>query len=175
MQNVRVEFWDNNALFATDTIDLAGNGTDVASATWTAASPDSHAIRVMINPFVVPSEASYTNNSVTKLVVLGQPIVGVGDQPQQLRFWLGPAVPNPTTGAMTVRFTIPGRSRASFEIFDIAGRRIQSWQWEDLPAGTHQVQWDRQNVHGQTASAGIYFYRLQAGANMTTKKVVLLR
>jgi len=42
-------------------------------------------------------------------------------------------------------------------------------------AGCQSVVWYATNDYGKAVSAGIYLYQIQAGGNMQTKKMVLLK
>ncbi len=61
---------------------------------------------------------------------------------------------------------------ASFtiDIYDILGRKVASLTDRQQPAGYHQVLW-----HADDLSSGIYFYKLQAGNYIETKKMLLLK
>jgi flagellar hook assembly protein FlgD len=45
----------------------------------------------------------------------------------------------------------------------------------EFPAGRHNVAWDGADSAGRHVPAGIYFYRIEAGANASTKKMIVLR
>jgi hypothetical protein len=42
-------------------------------------------------------------------------------------------------------------------------------------AGIHSVHWHSLNAQGMPAASGVYFYRLQAGDQLVTKKMILVR
>jgi hypothetical protein len=52
----------------------------------------------------------------------------------------------------------------------ILGEVVATLVSEELPAGIHTIVW---NASG--ASSGVYFYRLQAGDFVATRKLLLLR
>jgi hypothetical protein len=56
------------------------------------------------------------------------------------------------------------------EVYNIAGQKIQTLLNGKMPAGSHQVEFNAQNL-----SSGIYFYKIQAGEFQDVKKMVLLR
>jgi hypothetical protein len=56
------------------------------------------------------------------------------------------------------------------KIFDLIGREVATIISEEMLAGNYTRQWNAANM-----SSGVYFYRLQAGTYIATKKLVLLR
>jgi flagellar hook assembly protein FlgD len=44
-----------------------------------------------------------------------------------------------------------------------------------MPAGEHRVLWDGRNNGGGPVASGVYFYRIVAGNQTATRKMVLLR
>ena len=41
--------------------------------------------------------------------------------------------------------------------------------------GEHSVEWDGKDDYGRSVSSGVYFYKLEAGAFVCTRRMVLLR
>jgi len=78
--------------------------------------------------------------------------------------------PNPFNPSTTISFDLPRKSFVSLKVFDLIGREIASIISEDMPAGSYTKQWNASNL-----TSGVYFYRLQAGLFIETKKLVLLR
>lgn len=78
--------------------------------------------------------------------------------------------PNPFNPSTTISFSIPSRSFVSLKVFDTLGREVATIVSEEMPAGNYSRQWNAANM-----SSGVYFYRLQAGSFIETKKLVLLR
>ncbi|MBM2841882.1 MAG: hypothetical protein HW412_2410, partial [Bacteroidetes bacterium] len=78
--------------------------------------------------------------------------------------------PNPFNPTTIVRYQIPINSRVSLKVFDILGREVATLVSEAKQPGTHSVQWDASGV-----ASGVYFYRLQAGDFVQTRKLLLLR
>lgn len=78
--------------------------------------------------------------------------------------------PNPFNPSTTIAFSLPSRSAASLTISDVLGRVVAVLVHDDLPAGTYSRQWDASNM-----ASGVYFCRLQAGAQTQVRRLVLLR
>ena len=97
-----------------------------------------------------------------------------------LQFHLAQNYPNPFSGeaksrsagnpGTTIRFYLPTASLATLQILDVSGRVIATLVEGKINAGEHTAQW-----YAENATAGIYFYRLQAGAGVQTKKLIVLR
>jgi hypothetical protein len=108
-------------------------------------------------------------------------ITGVaGGEQLATRFTLLQNYPNPFNPSTQFRFSI-SQSRAdaplthhlqivSLKVFDILGREVLTLVDEQMKPGNYSVLWDARNY-----ASGIYFYRLQAGSFVETKKMVLLR
>jgi len=78
--------------------------------------------------------------------------------------------PNPFNPTTYIRFDVQHSSHIKLIIYDILGKEIQTLINEKLRAGSYEVDWD-----GSGYSSGIYFYILQAGDYIKTKKMLLLK
>jgi lysophospholipase L1-like esterase len=78
--------------------------------------------------------------------------------------------PNPFNPSTVLPFSLPSRSFVSLNIYDSTGRKVATILSEELPAGRYSRRWN-----AATMSSGIYFCRLQAGAFVETKKLLLLK
>ena len=93
--------------------------------------------------------------------------------PRVLRVY--PAVPNPTAGAMQVRFDLPQPGPVRVHIYDLRGALIRALIDRDFPAGRHSVAWEGCDGAGERVSAGLYFFRIELGAYRNAQKVVVVR
>jgi flagellar hook assembly protein FlgD len=57
-------------------------------------------------------------------------------------------------------------------VYDVAGRLVQSLHSGALPAGAHRLSWDGT---GARPGNGVYFIRLEEGAERAVEKVVRVR
>lgn len=78
--------------------------------------------------------------------------------------------PDPFNASTTIAFSLPSRSFVSLKVFDALGRELSVLVSEELSAGTYTRQWNAEKF-----ASGVYFYRLQAGQYIETKKLILLR
>jgi hypothetical protein len=84
-------------------------------------------------------------------------------------FALDQNYPNPFNPSTIIPFALPKSGMVSLRIYNSLGQVVATLVDGHKEAGFHQVQW-----HSGVPS-GIYFYRLQAGDYVETKKMVLLR
>ncbi|GIK61033.1 MAG: T9SS type A sorting domain-containing protein [Ignavibacteriota bacterium] len=85
-------------------------------------------------------------------------------------FFLSHNYPNPFNPSTTLSFVIGHQSLVSLKIYDILGREITTLVNEEKPSGIYEIEFNATNL-----SSGIYFYQLQAGNFISTKKLVLLK
>jgi len=83
--------------------------------------------------------------------------------------------PNPFNPLTTVSFYIPDTERVSLVIFDAQGRVIRTLVNERREYGSYDEIWEGMNDRGEPVGSGIYFYRLQAGKKVITKKLSLIK
>ena len=96
---------------------------------------------------------------------------------------LGQNYPNPFNPTTKIKYTIPSvetrhassLQMISLKIYDILGNEIATLVNEEKPAGSYEVEFSVGQDSRPDISSGVYFYRLQAGSFIETKKMVLLR
>ena len=78
--------------------------------------------------------------------------------------------PNPFNPKTTIRYQLPRESEISIKVYDILGAEVLKLLNEKKKPGIFEIECDAQSL-----SSGIYFYRLQAGSYVETKKMVLMK
>ncbi|MCC6398107.1 MAG: T9SS type A sorting domain-containing protein, partial [Bacteroidetes bacterium] len=78
--------------------------------------------------------------------------------------------PNPFNPATTIRFALPSSGNARLEVYNMLGERVATILDEIRSAGVHAVRFDADGL-----PSGTYFYRLTAGGEVRTRRMVLLR
>jgi len=104
---------------------------------------------------------SWLNNGFTS--VEAQPGVPVS-------FDLSQNYPNPFNPTTTIEYSIVQSGSVSLKVYDLLGREVATLFNGDQKVGRHTVEFD-----GSRLASGIYFYKLQSGANSITKKLVLMK
>lgn len=78
--------------------------------------------------------------------------------------------PNPFNPITTINFQIPELSFVTLNVYDVLGNEIVTLVNEEKPTGSYEAEFDATNL-----PSGIYFYKLQAGDFIQTKKMILLK
>jgi len=78
--------------------------------------------------------------------------------------------PNPFGGSTTVRFQLPESTPATLSVFDAEGRLLYR-HTTDYGQGQHVVTLEKD----QLPASGVLFYKLEAGAHVAWRKMVMLR
>ena len=85
------------------------------------------------------------------------------------------AYPNPFSNQVTIEFVLSESSQVSLDIFDLTGRKVNTLVSETLNQGNYKYQWNATDDSGFVMQPGIYFYSLQNGDQVVTKKLILAR
>jgi hypothetical protein len=78
--------------------------------------------------------------------------------------------PNPFNPTTKIEFALPKRALTKIVIYDLIGREIQTLVNRGLEAGYHEITIDATNL-----PSGVYFYRIQSGDFIQTKKMILMK
>ena len=83
--------------------------------------------------------------------------------------------PNPFNPSTSIRYVIPTRASVSVEVYDLSGRLVARLVDARQEKGPHSIAWNGTDYRGNPVSSGVYLYRLTAGGETVSKKMVLLR
>lgn len=78
--------------------------------------------------------------------------------------------PNPFNPVSTIKYDVPKVTRVKIVIYDLVGREIKTLVNEVKEAGSYNIQFNASNF-----ASGVYFYRIQAGDYIMTKRMVLIK
>src|SRR5262249_27204471 len=95
-------------------------------------------------------------------------------------FALSQNLPNPFSSTTLIRYTLPREADVTLDVFDLNGQRVPRVGGGRRPAAPQAASSGR-GVGGPAgfppgrARAGVYFYRLRAGALSATRKMLLVQ
>ncbi len=78
--------------------------------------------------------------------------------------------PNPFNPSTVISYQLPVASHISLKLYDVLGKEIATLVNEEKLPGNYKVDFDASNL-----ASGVYFYRLQAGDFVSTKKLMLIK
>lgn len=85
-------------------------------------------------------------------------------------FMLSQNYPNPFNPVTTITYSIPYSAMVSLKVYDIMGREVEILVNAVKNSGVYSA---RSNA--SLLASGVYFYRLQAGDYVETRKLVLMK
>jgi hypothetical protein len=98
----------------------------------------------------------------TSISVMGDNIPG--------EFSLAPNYPNPFNAATAIGYDLSQPAHVELNVYNILGQKIATLVNEFHRPGRYRVSWDAAEF-----ASGFYFYRIEAGDNIQTRKMLLLK
>ena len=87
-----------------------------------------------------------------------------------LAFTLEQNYPNPFNAGTVIRFSLPATANVALTVYDVLGHEVRTLAEGPMAAGVNQVSWD-----GSQLASGVYIYRLMAGEQVQTRRMVYVR
>jgi hypothetical protein len=78
--------------------------------------------------------------------------------------------PNPFNPSTMIRYALPHRSHVTLAVYNTLGQQVAQLVNSDIEPGYHEIQFNATKL-----ASGLYFYRIQAGSYVETKRLMLLR
>jgi hypothetical protein len=91
-----------------------------------------------------------------------------GEVPE--KYGLTQNYPNPFNPSTNIEFDIAKTSAAKIVVYDMLGRALETLADQTMMPGKYSVTWNASNY-----PSGVYFYKLQAGDFVQTKKMMLVK
>lgn len=136
--------------------------------TWTYAGLDS----ITINQLISYGDSTYAASSglyiLTRTAAVKTGVQQVRALP--MTYALYQNYPNPFNPTTVISYQLAAAGKVSLKIYDLLGREVETLVNGELGAGLHQVSFDASRF-----ASGVYFYRIQAGSFIATKKLILLK
>ena len=172
------EYWSNGQWVAshrfTCTRDAEGNMTSWWYHAWDGSSwtPENFRSRSGIAVTDDAGNNYYFNRCYNITFTFRAIISGVSSLNRNVPsvFSLSQNYPNPFNPSTNIKFELPRASQVNLSVFDILGCEVSVLVNDRRDAGVHDVRFD-----GSTLASAVYFYRLQAGDFVQSKKFLLLK
>ncbi|MBI4429690.1 MAG: T9SS type A sorting domain-containing protein [Ignavibacteriales bacterium] len=101
----------------------------------------------------------------------------VRDEPRSIPgvFQLFQNYPNPFNPSTVIEYLLLSPGNVTVAIYNSLGKRVRVLYSGDLPSGTHSHRWDSKDDQGSLMATGIYFYQVNVGGLVQTRKALLLK
>lgn len=86
------------------------------------------------------------------------------------KYVLYQSYPNPFNPSTTIKYSIPQSDIVSLKVYDILGREVATLVNDYKTVGTYAVEFNASRF-----ASGVYFYQIQSGNFIQTKKMILLK
>jgi uncharacterized protein (TIGR02145 family) len=136
---------------------------DIAARAKAAPSTD------LLSPTLAAVDAEGAAYSITVKPVSSTSVEN-GNQQSDIGFELEQNYPNPFNPSTVIGFRLSVAGQASLKVFDVLGREITTLVDGVMPAGAHNATFDASQL-----PSGVYLYRLEAGGQVQTKRMILLK
>jgi hypothetical protein len=122
--------------------------------------------------YLTASDTEFTVQSNQTWTVILPPTLGIPEKNENLptEITMLQPYPNPFNNQVTVKFGLPVRQFTNVSIYDQRGRLNENLVEGEMASGNHSIKWD-----AKTATAGIYFVKMECGEFSGVRKVVLVR
>lgn len=83
--------------------------------------------------------------------------------------------PNPFNSSTVICFSLPAAKEIELAVFNLAGQKVATLVNGWYHAGDYTVRWDGRDDSRNELASAVYLYRLRAGTQMVTCKLLLLQ
>ena len=118
------------------------------------------------------AQSQLSGYSNMEMAVVHNPI-GVDEAALPSGISLSQNYPNPFNPTTVISFNLPSPAHVRLSVYDITGARVATLLNAIQEIGEHRVIFDGNGADGKKLASGVYFYRLNAGNQTLTRKMIL--
>ena len=151
---------------------LATDEANDSSFTWTVPAPASDLCLVRVTAY----DSNGIGGSATNqgFFHIRSSATAVGDRTPADRLSIA-VYPIPFNPSANIEYVLPARTRVLLSVYSVDGRLVRTLVDAVEPEGAHRVTWDGRDAAGSATASGVYVLRIDAGANTSTRKLVLVK
>ncbi|MDD3715632.1 MAG: FlgD immunoglobulin-like domain containing protein [Candidatus Marinimicrobia bacterium] len=83
--------------------------------------------------------------------------------------------PNPFNPLTTLSYGLPEYANVEIAIYDLLGRKVRDWQFENQAPGWHKISWDGSDRNAHRLSSGIYIFCMKSGNVLIRRKMLFMK
>ncbi len=111
-------------------------------------------------------------------LIADEPPTAVGESRegrQPTSFDLAQNYPNPFNSGTLIRFALPQSQDIELSVYNLAGQKVATLVQGQRATGSYAIHWDGRDDQERALASGLYLYRLRAGEQTSTRKLLLLQ
>lgn len=141
---------------------------------WLRYTTEGHSLLMRIDTIsgIITSVATLPDSTHITGFIFTDNLVGINSISTEIpiKYSLNQNYPNPFNPVTKIQFSLPKQENTRLIIFDILGREVSILVNEQLAPGSYEVNFD-----GTDYASGLYYYSIQAGSYVETKKMILVK
>jgi hypothetical protein len=83
--------------------------------------------------------------------------------------------PNPFNPTTIICYQVQRTGHVKLSVYNTLGQRVNTLVDENRSVGEYSVQWDGKDESGSSVASGVYFYQLEVGDFISSKKMVIIK
>ena len=138
-------------------------------------NPDNNFVNIVYQQDPVPGSSAFNDNApISRAQLLFRRFSTLSSRDNAIAraesYRLEQNYPNPFNPTTNITYVLPKAENVSLKVYDVLGREVATLVNEVKPAGAYTVPFNASNL-----ASGVYFYKLQSGSFVQTKKMMLVK